>query len=99
LVGIGQNAAAGTNAGATNTGSAISTLLGQQGNASAAGSLGAANSMQNAFNSLGGIAGRYFTPTNYYGGGGGVPDFTLDTGAVANAVNALPGLPSGGLKW
>lgn len=65
LVGVGQNAASNTNSAATNTGTAISNLLTQQGNAQASGVLGSANAYQNVFNSMGNIAGRYF-----YGGGG-----------------------------
>lgn len=65
LVGVGQNAASGTNTAATNTGNNISGLLTQQGNAQAAGVLGQANSLQNVFNSLGNIAGRFYGSPGY----------------------------------
>jgi hypothetical protein len=64
LVSVGQAGAAGTNAGAVSTGTAVSQLLSQQGNALASGTLGASNAFQNTLNSLGNIAGRYFGSSN-----------------------------------
>ncbi len=62
LVNVGQAGASGTNAAATNTGSAISSILTQGGNTAASGILGGANAFQNTLNSLSQIAGKYFNP-------------------------------------
>ena len=69
LANTGQAAASGlANAGQANS-SAISSLLTQQGNANAAGVLGGANSLTNAFNNIGSIAGKYLTGAGSSGSG------------------------------
>ncbi|WP_426262997.1 hypothetical protein [Sphingomonas sp. PWP1-2] len=62
LVNVGQAGASGTNAAASNTGNAVSSILTQGGNTAASGILGGANSFQNTLNSLSQIAGKYFNP-------------------------------------
>lgn len=88
LINTGQAAASGTNTAAMNTGNQISNLLGEQGSAQAYGAAAPYTAFQQALSGLGSAF-----------GGSSPPNFKLDTNAVLKAVNALPGLPSGGLGW
>lgn len=72
---LGQSSAAQTAAGAGQTGSAISSLLGQAGNAMAAGGMGAAQSYGMGAQNMVGLAGLF---ANIFGGAGGAAAAACD---------------------
>lgn len=79
LVGVGQAAASGTNAGALSTGANISNLLTQQGNSSAANTLGQSAITGQTINNIGKTLADYLSSNT----GGGA----LDVGSLINGNN------------
>lgn len=81
LVGVGQAAASGTNAGAISTGNNISNLLTQQGNSSAANTLGQGALTGQTINNIGQTLANYLSSNT----GGG----SIDTAGLIGGNNAL----------
>jgi hypothetical protein len=75
---------------ATNALATTSAAQASAANASSNAALASGATTSTALQNLGNLAQNAYQ-SSY------VPNFTLNTGAVANAVNALPGLPTGGL--